>query len=226
MMGTGSWAPSLRLLVLVALALAAGWAGAAHGAASLPVVPCAMTYGVEPQTVPSPPTSMRVAVPAALANRLRVYWSPYTRMVGPAGLRCSGQEGADGSDLVRALPPGGGRRGPGVTAYAVPVCSGCIADLACAYFPQAVRLGVGGCTASIPAGERLVSRSAHAVIFQDPPGVAGQGQGSGGRVPALSALVFRNGRQPSASMLTCRLPVAQSALCRAAVQEYRLRLAR
>jgi hypothetical protein len=108
----------------------------------------------------------------------------------------------------------------------VPACTGCIADLACAYFPAAARLAIGGCAASIPRRERLLNRSAHAVTFEDPPGVAGQGQGSGGRLPALSVLVFRGGARPSASMLTCRLPAAQASLCRAVVREYRLRLGR
>jgi hypothetical protein len=218
--------PLRLMLPVAALFLATLGASVAQAAVTLAVVPCAMTYGVEPGTPPVPPSSLRVAVPATLASSLRVFWSPHARMVGPAGLRCTGEEGADGILLLRALPSGGGRRGPGVTLYAVPACAGCIAQLACAYFPQAARLGLGGCHASIPTAERLLSRDANAVIFEDPAGVAGQGQGSGGRIPALSALIFRGGGRPSASMVTCRLSAARAALCRAVVREYRLRVGR
>jgi hypothetical protein len=219
--------PRALFILLGAIAATLGVAGVGR-AASLPVAPCAMTYAVAPSGPNTPPARERAVIPSALAGRLSFYWSPNVGLVAPAGLRCSGFEGADGTTTVRVLPAGGDRRGPGVTVYSIPGCSGCKADLACAYFPAAVRGAPGPCTTKIPSGERLVTRGRHAVVFFDPPGVAGLGQGAGGRLPALSVLAYQadtSRRQGVAAILTCRLPAPQARICQAIVHDYEMRVA-
>lgn len=216
-----AWPPRLWLAAVAALVLLALVYTRAD-AASLPVAPCDLRSAAGPSDR-TPPNSLSVNVPPDIAAHVQVYWTPYVRMVGPRGLRCTGTEGTDGSALIRALAPGAGPTGLGLTVQSIPACVYCQAALACGYFPNAASAIGEPCSSTPPRRERVIARTRYSVIFLDPPGVRGLGQGSGGSLPALSVLYYRPSVQYPTSMLTCRLPKAQDRTCRASINEYAAR---
>jgi hypothetical protein len=69
--------------------------------------------------------------------------------------------------------------------------------------------------------------AAYSVLFEDPPGVRGNGFPSGGPYPADSLLMV-NAKTSSSSIAanqeTCTLPRAQHALCTMILNDFRRRL--
>jgi hypothetical protein len=109
-----------------------------------------------------------------------------------------------------------------VTAYTGGGCVGCIATMACGLFPEAWKLfdtPGSSCPTTSPARELITRPIPRSAIFEDPPGVAGTGDPSGGRYRALGLLVFDPGTGgsgtdfPSALKITCTLPDAMAQVC-------------
>jgi hypothetical protein len=177
------------------------------------------------------PASMTATVSAAVAAQVAFYGNGTRTLLGPKGWHCEAAVGADGSTSMTITPPGQatptGSPPPdhqAVTVFTEGACVGCIATLACGLFPEAWKLfdtPGSSCPTTSPAGEMITRPMPRSVIFEDPPGVAGTGEPSGGRYRALGLLVFDPGTGaggsgtdfPSALKITCTLPDAMAQVC-------------
>ncbi len=213
--------------VCIALAIAGIAMSATSGAAVVPrarlastqsvrVVRCRTEFGVRPGKISVP---SRVAVrgsPRSTAG-LVAYTNTELFLIGPAHMACAGAVGADGSADVVVWPrgqrsPRQHSRGDGVTLSVIPACVGCMASVACPFFPSfASKLGFP-CTSGVPASEVVDRLSSHVTGFEDPPGVAGDGWPSGGKDPA-NGLVGIKGRGGVVYSSTCTLPSRKHAVC-------------
>jgi hypothetical protein len=87
-----------------------------------------------------------------------------------------------------------------------------MAVAACPFFPAyAAKLGFP-CMSGIPSGEIITRPSSNVALFEDPPGVVGDGFPSGGGDPAngIDGIKGRYGQQYSA---TCTLPERDHTPC-------------
>ena len=177
------------------------------------------------------PSTMTATVSAEVAAQVTFYGDGTRTLLGPRGWHCEAAVGADGSSSMTITPPGQptptGSPAPdrqAVTAFSDGACVGCIATMACGLFPEAWKLfeqpGVS-CPATSPVGELVTRPAPRSAIFEDPPGVAGTGEPSGGAYRALGMLVFDPGTGaggtgsdfPSALKITCTLPEAMAQIC-------------
>jgi hypothetical protein len=204
-------------------------------AATLPVVSCPTTFAITtpPPTVPLP-VSLTVEVPVALAQRLAVYVDSNNimRLLAPTGWRCAASYGADGSGIVTLVPRGeslpAGLQEPNSSDQAIsatetggsPVQAA--AD-ACGFFPAAATatesdLGKG-CSPP-PPSETVDSINNNVVDFEDPAGIEGSGEPSGGRYPANGVMTYSPTNEPGFYLDTCTLPQAEHATCTAALNYF------
>ncbi len=211
---------------------------AARVATTLPLVDCPTTLGVD--TTPAPlPSSIDIAIAASARSQLAAYSDSEGMLIvlAPRGWACAAAVGADGSAGIRVYPPGDappsdtGAFTPqpqqAVTATGIPACQGCVAYLVCPLFPQApVALSYLPCRHTPPAGEAISRPTPSIAAFEDPPGVAGDGNPSGGAYPANGVIIFNNTREASAYAETCTLPGSEHNLCTAVLNDYIARHAR
>ena len=192
---------------------------------------CPTTFGLPDETMGPVPSTMTATVSAAVAAQVAFYSNGTRTLLGPKGWHCEAAIGADGSSSMTITPPGqatpAGSPPPdhqAVTAYTGGGCVGCIATMACGLFPEAWKLfdtPGSSCPTTSPAGEVITRPIPRSVIFEDPPGVAGTGEPSGGRYRALGLMVFDPGTGaggsgtdfPSALKITCTLPDAMAQVC-------------
>ena len=120
--------------------------------------------------------------------------------------------------------------GQGISLTVYPACQGCIADMVCPYWRDALSdLGYQGmgCQALRPPQEQVYLQSAELAFIEDPPDVQGQADPSGGAYPANSVVAFirPTGADPEASawMLTCTLPPKAHHACTTILNEYLVR---
>jgi hypothetical protein len=95
----------------------------------------------------------------------------------------------------------------------------------CTFFPELI--ADLPCYSKIPAREQVTRVAAYSVLFEDPPGVRGNGFPSGGPYPAASLLMVhpKGSSQPiAAHQETCTLPQVQHALCTTILSDFRRRL--
>ena len=199
--------------------------------AHIPVVTCPTTFGLPDETMAPVPSTMTATVSAAVAAQVAFYSNGTRTLLGPKDWHCEAAIGVDGSSSMTITPPGQatptGSPPPdqqAVTAFTGGACVGCIATMACGLFPEAWKLfdqpGLA-CPTKSPAGELITRPIPRSAIFEDPPGVAGTGDPSGGRYRALGLLVFDPGAgaagsgtdMPSALKITCTLPDAMAQVC-------------
>ena len=199
--------------------------------ARIPVVTCPTSFGLPDETMRPVPSTMTATVTPAIAAQVTFYGNGTRTLLGPKGWHCEAAVGADGSSSMTVTPPGQptptGSPSPdrqAVTAFTGGACVGCIATLACGLFPEAWKLfeqpGLS-CPTMTPAGELVTRPVPRSAIFEDPPGVAGTGEPSGGRYRALGLLVFDPGTGaggtgndfPSALKITCTLADAMAQVC-------------
>ena len=199
--------------------------------AHIPVVTCPTTFGLPDETMAPVPSTMTATVSAAVAAQVAFYSNGTRTLLGPRDWHCEAAVGVDGSSSMTITPPGQatptGSPPPdqqAVTAFTGGACVGCIASMACGLFPEAWKLfdqpGLA-CPTKSPAGELITRPIPRSAIFEDPPGVAGTGDPSGGRYRALGLLVFDPGTgaagsgtdMPSALKITCTLPDAMAQVC-------------
>lgn len=199
--------------------------------AHIPVVTCPTNFGLPDETMSPVQTTMTATVTPAVAAQVTFYGNGTLTLLGPKGWHCEAAVGADGSSSMAITPPNqptsSGSPSPdrqAVTAYTGGGCVGCIATMACGLFPEAWKLfeqpGLA-CPTTSPPGELVTRPMPRSAVFEDPPGVAGSGDPSGGRYRALGLLVFDPGTGaagtdrdfPSALKVTCTLPDTLTQVC-------------
>ena len=81
---------------------------AATGSAALPQAVCPTTYGVQPTTTPSLPSTVSESIATSLVSQIAVYTDAQGQMqiLAPTGWACSASIGADGSSELAAFPQG------------------------------------------------------------------------------------------------------------------------
>jgi hypothetical protein len=197
----------------------------------VPEVRCPTSFGLPGETMPSVPTTMTATLTPDVAALVTFYGNGTLTVLGPKDWHCEAAVGVDGSASMTITPPGQGRPSgspspddQAVTASTGGACVGCIAAMACGLFPEAWNLFAQpglSCPATPPSRERVTRPRPRSAVFEDPPGVAGTGEPSGGRYRALGFLVFDPGTEgggsrldvPSALKLTCTLPDAMAQIC-------------
>jgi hypothetical protein len=196
----------------------------------IPEVACPTRFGLPNATMPPLPATMTATLTPDVAALVTFYGNGTLTLIGPKDWHCEAAVGADGSATMAITPPGQAppseSPSPGdqaVTASTGGGCVACIASMACGLFPEARNLfpQPGSCPATPPSRERVTRPRPRSAVFEDPPGVAGTGEPSGGRYRALGFLVFDPGRAgggsglavPSALKLTCTLPDAMAQIC-------------
>ncbi len=210
---------------------------------SLTVVACPTTRGVPGTPPARFPATISVPLPASLGQRLAYYSDDSRSLapvMGPSGWDCGVGVGADGSTVVAVFPPAEASSFPAgnlfprpftgstdqaVVAYTPSACQDCVYGLVCPLIPTAdAQLGYSQPCPTPPAAERITWLSGSASIpvgptsvdrisFEDPPGVVGDGNPSGGPYPANGVINYRYGPEGSAASLTCTLPTNEHQLC-------------
>jgi hypothetical protein len=165
-----------------------------------------------------PPQAVRVLGSPASTHGLVAYGSSYLLLMGPAGWRCTGSEGADGNaDLVVWPPhvhqPSMYSRTDGITLEIDPACVSCKAATACPLLPGFVSTLGYHCTDGIPRGESVYALRSAIVLFEDPPGVPGDGWPSGGPDPANGLVGVSTTRGQPVYRATCTLPASEHPTC-------------
>jgi hypothetical protein len=200
---------------------------------------CSTVYAI----TPGPPAPRQF--PATVAPGTSWYVDSAMTMaplLAPTGWGCKISVGADGSSAWAIYPPGQPPPPAGSPAGAsqavelgdVPACQGCAVQLACALVPQAAAqmTSFGGPCKPRTAAERVTwlagsprgtSGPFHDVVaFEDPPGVAGTGQPSGGPYPANGVLIYdyTPATGSTAALETCTLPEADHARCTVVLNDF------
>jgi hypothetical protein len=209
-------AGTIGALSAAALAIPAAQASAQT---SVPVVACPTAFGI-PSEARQPPRTISVLGSPASTRGLVAYTNTFDYLIGPAGMRCSGAVGVDGGQRVVVWAASHGMPGPrsrdaGVSLLIDPACLSCKAADACPFFAQFSAAYGTGCPTGIPPGERVYGLRRTITLFEDPPGIAGDGWPSGGSNPAnglvgLNTTVRQN---PLVYRSTCTLPATQHWIC-------------
>lgn len=210
---------------------------------ALPVVTCPTTFALStpPSTSAPLPTSEEVSVPGILATELAVYSDTdgLMMLLAPKGWTCSAAYGADGGGGVAVYPPGesipqsafgaGWALSPGSSSEAVvgsqtSACQGCEMGQACPLFTIAssdYQSSFGrACPKNRPALETVDEITAGVVVFEDPPGVTGDGNPSGGKYSANGVMTYYSKSDNGSWIDTCTLPEEEKALCKAALNDF------
>ncbi len=194
--------------------------------ASLPVVSCPTSLGVERPPV-SLPRSRRVAVPQALSGDLSLYGDTQgvMELLAPKGWSCSADYGADGSGGVWVYPHGTGPSSPlAIVGSQTSACYGCTLSQACPLFAAAEKAWRSAfhlaCPARRPAAETVVLVAAGIVAFEDPPGVKGDGLRSGGPYPANGVMTYHPSSEDGSWLATCTLPASEKDVCTAVLNTF------
>jgi serine/threonine-protein kinase len=205
-------------------------AAAAPTTESIPFVVCPTSGPNNPSS--SLPTAISVSVPRNQAGQLAFYGDNVgnDHVLAPAGWTCSAFVGQDGGTTVtvvpngQALPQGNFAAFSGQSvAISATSCFSCALDAAAPLFPAAASQDENsfpGVTLNTrPPGESVFAISSTIVDFHDPPGVAGDGIGSGGPYGTHGVLIFVEDpiRTQNAS---CTLPDAQKSLCTTIVNQF------
>lgn len=180
-----------------------------------------------------------MAVPRALAAQLAVYADDEGIMglVGPKGWSCAAFYGADGSGGVvvyprgETLPRSWTARWPlartsaeaAIVGLESSACYGCTLAQACRLFLSAAtawRTAFGQACPARPAAESVARIGAGIVIFEDPPGVEGDGLPSGGLYPANGVMTYHPRAPDGSWQETCTLPGRDKGECTAVLNAF------
>jgi serine/threonine protein kinase len=207
---------------------------------SLPVVACPTSYGVDPApAAKNLPSALTVSVPLDLASQLTVYADEagVMELIAPTGWDCTASIGADGSSEESITPTGevlpqsnalpSGSQDEAIVGTQNGGCEGCASGQACPFFATANQADPGTCTnTSPPSGEEVTQLAANIVGFEDPPGLAGDANPSGGEYPANAVMTYTQdpagstGNFWSSYFETCTLPYGQQTLCTAVLNDF------
>jgi hypothetical protein len=180
---------------------------------------------------------MEVATLGIPSTKLAVYTDShgYIKLLAPNDWTCSAEFGQDGSGGVAVYPPGEFAPHSGfepnglapdssteaIVASETGACQGCEVDQACRLFSSAKAASVqyGGCLRRA-AAEAVDQIRPGVVAFQDPPGVTGDADPSGGRYPANGVMTYHPGSYSGSWLDTCTLPSAEHTLCTASLNTF------
>jgi len=191
--------------------------------ASLPIVSCLTKFAL----ATPPPT---VPVPASVT----VYTDTddIMKLLAPSGWSCSASYGADGSGIITIVPKGESLPATGltsdssdqaITAYETGGSPVQAAAAACSFFPAAATatesdLGKG-CSPR-PPSEIVDPLSTSVVDFEDPAGIKGSGEPSGGQDPANGVMTYSPTKGPGYYLETCTLAQDEHEVCTATLNYF------
>lgn len=214
-----------RLLAVIVL-LGALVVPAAPASADITVAVhrCPTQYGVVGASF-TRPSSARLDLGTADAKRLVAWAGGGTPIVlAPQGYDCTALVAADGGVHVRLAPPGAATTGPAVDVEVEGSCVGCIVQLACGVFRDAAKGSGFTCKTPRPEAERVSRLIPNVRAFHDPAGVKGSGDPSGGRFPALGAVVYVPDKTDFAARVTCTLAPRDASLCQGVISDFLTRV--
>jgi hypothetical protein len=206
---------------------------------SLTLWSCPTTLGISGEAPANLTTPVQVMVPPGFSSsQLAVYSDTQgiMELLAPAGWDCQAIVGADGSSSIEIYPPGqgaasGSSLGTSSTAEEVrgdqTSASPFAANLqACQLFPAAYKNLTGvPCSLKSPTAEEATLSTNNIIEFTDPPGVAGDGDPSGGAFTASGVMTYYpvSGASPLSNgswTETCVLPPSESRLCGAIISSF------
>jgi pimeloyl-ACP methyl ester carboxylesterase len=194
--------------------------------ANLPVISCQTSLGVDRPSVPLPLTRA-VAVPQALAAGLSVYADTQwvMELLGPKGWSCAAAYGVDGTGGVTVFPSGAAPSSPTeVNGSETSACVGCTLSQACPLFPSAAQAWQSdfgqACPTRPPDAETVTPIAAGIVTFEDPAGVKGDGQPSGGQYPAHGVMTYHPSAPDGSWQETCTLSATEKEVCPAVLNAF------
>lgn len=188
--------------------------------ADLPTKTCPTSQGLTRPAVPLDDTTTMPVSSESLEGFAAFTNTSGTVLIGPDDWKCESTVAVNGGEQIALSPDGedpfDDGAAEGITYYANPACQGCIADQICAVFPYApavvnyANMGVS-CDKTKPLKEELTRIGEYAVLFEDPPGVKGTGQPSGGDVASTGMLTYSEER--GATQVSCALPDDLASAC-------------
>lgn len=206
---------------------------------TVPVVVCPTQSGASLGGPTKTASTQRVGLSAQIAKKVAIYTDQHSlqSVLGPRGWRCIASYGADGSGGVTIYPEGEtvhyfadfskeSKSFQAINVDWTPACVLCILGQACPFFAAAkaavTTLGYSqnevSCTR--PPGERLVKSNRSLAYFSDPPGLAGTGEPSGGKLRALGLVTWegltKKGQRTitnGSAVVTCTIPRLDAQLC-------------
>jgi ABC-type lipoprotein export system ATPase subunit len=204
--------------------------------ASVPVVACPTTWGITPGPAPKTlPSSITLSLPPSLVGEVTDYSDQMKIMqvIGPKDWQCAASYGADGGGGLQVYSPNeeapSGSAFSNQSAEAVEGHETSVGLLnrleqACPLFPSAaVALESEyqlSCSETKPAEEQSTQLSSTVVEFEDPPGVVGDGDPSGGPYPANGVMIYIPGSDNGSWTETCTLPASEHSLCTLSLNQF------
>jgi hypothetical protein len=148
-------------------------------------------------------------------------------VLAPSGWHCVTRPDTETGLALVVVPPGEtatltDRAFRGIVATYSNACEGCRQRLLCAVLPeQAPTLAGTPACREVPSAENLILKGSpgpsgpHIFYFEDPPGITGTGDASGGLYTAHGVLISRTdpGTGPEAWRETCVLPDSAVGAC-------------
>ena len=217
------------ILLLIGCSLLASGALAPRASAkaksTVPVVLCRTEF--VPGSPPAIPTKIAVDGNPRSVRGLAAYTNYDTYLIAPAGMACKGEVAEDGGANLIVWHRGKAEpRAPsseqGLTLSQESACVGCMYSLACPMFPSLAERIYPGYSQAVPCGtpppgEQIFPQGPDLGRFSDPPGVAGDGDPSGGPYTAESAVGYA--RSKGAFRITCTLPASERRICRISLND-------
>ena len=206
----------------------------------LPLNVCATSVGVSSNTPANLPATVQVDIAKGVATQLAFYSDNegVIEVLAPSGWTCTAVIGADGSSSVTVSPAGqsdvsNGALTPGSTAEEInasqtSACVGCRESLACPLFVNAandyLHAFQKACPSRRPTSELVTKINGHVVEIEDPPGVNGDADPSGGAYPAVGVMTyFGDGNSDGSWTETCVLPPTNTSTCKAIIGNFNSR---
>ena len=164
-------------------------------------------------------------------------------ILAPTGWTCEGFVSTDGGSELAVIPNSepfnassygepslsGSADPQAVTAASTGGCQGCAYGATCAYLPTLANsvwsdlAQSPGCGSGIPAGETAGTFGSNVAYFEDPAGVTGAGNPSGGQNPANGVVILQ---PPGADVDgnsfigTCTLPDPEHSRCQTILNDF------
>jgi hypothetical protein len=171
--------------------------------------------------------------PGYSSNQLAVYTDSQGMMelLAPANWDCEATVGADGSSSISIYPPTQGDVSVSalnsdstteeVTGSQTSASSFGAASQACQLFVAAYKALEGTpCTMRSPSQEEATLYTPNIIEFNDPPGIAGDANPSGGAYAASGVMTYYSGNNNGSWTETCLLAPSESSLCAAILSSF------